>query len=379
MLKDLVVIELASVLAGPAVGMFFAELGATVIKVENPVSGGDVTRQWKLPQESAGGLSSYFCSVNWGKKSIGVDISSPEGKKIVHQLIRKADIVLTSYKKGSDEKLGMTYQDFTAINPNIIHGQIIGYSPEDERTAFDAILQAACGFTYMNGEKGGAPVKMPVALIDLLTAHQLKEGLLLALLKRERGEGGSHIYASLFESGIASLANQATNWLVAGHIPQRIGSEHPNIVPYGSIHMSNDDKEIVIAVGNNHQFTALTDLLGCDELAGDPQFSTNPQRVKHREELNVILRQRFRKYDGESLLQKMQQKGIPAEFVKNMSEVFEQPLAKNMILEGAEVETKVAGVRSIAFHSGESRVKKLSAPPQFGEHTEEVLGGLQRS
>jgi len=374
MLKDLVVIELASVLAGPAVGMFFAELGAIVIKVENPASGGDVTRQWKLPQESADGLSSYFCSVNWGKKSIAVDIASARGKEIVYKLIGKADIVLTSYKKGSDEKLGMTYQDFTAVNPNIIHGQIIGYSPEDERTAFDAILQAACGFTFMNGEKGGAPVKMPVALIDLLTAHQLKEGLLLALLKRERGEGGSHIYASLFESGIASLANQATNWLVAGHIPQRIGSEHPNIVPYGSIYMSKDDKEIVIAVGNNHQFAALTTLLGCVELAGDPQFATNPQRVKHREALNEILRKRFREYDGDPLLQKMQQKGIPVEFVKDMSEVFEQLLAKNMVLENTA--TNTAGVRSIAFHSGEAIKEKLIPPPQFGEHTDEVLGEM---
>ena len=335
--KGITVIELASVLAGPAVGMFFAELGATVIKVENPST-------------------------------------SEEGKQIVYKLIAKADVVLTSYKKGSAEKLGMSYADFQEVNPDIIHGRIIGYSPEDERVAFDAILQAACGFTYMNGEKNGAPVKMPVALMDLLTAHQLKEGLLLALLKRERGGGGSLITASLFKSGIAALANQATNWLQAGHIPQRIGSDHPNIVPYGTMFTTQDGQQLVIAVGNNRQFAGLCELLDAKDLAQNSRFADNPSRVKHREELLSLLRERFKDYSADFLLKGMRAQGIPGELVRDMQQVFEQDLAEEMVLR----EDSVAGVRSIAFEEDTAKPTNLSPPPGFGEHTEEVFMLLEK-
>lgn len=370
--SDLVVIELASVLAGPAVGMFFAELGATVIKVENPATGGDVTRQWRLADEAETDRTAYFCSVNWGKKSVAVDLASKEGKQIVYELVAKADVVISSYKKGSAEKLGMSYADFKQVNPDIIHGRIIGYSPEDEHVAFDAILQAACGFTYMNGESGGEPVKMPVALMDLLTAHQLKEGLLLALLKRAQGGGGSLITASLFQAGIASLANQATNWLQAGHIPQRIGSDHPNIVPYGTIFTTQDKQQMVIAVGNNRQFAALCELLDAKELPQDPRFAENPSRVKHREELLALLRERFKAYSADFLLNRMRELGIPGELVRDMQQVFEQNLAEKMVLRA----DPVAGVRSIAFADDTTGFIELSPPPKFGEHTEEILKSL---
>jgi len=367
--SDLVVIELASVLAGPAVGMFFAELGATVIKVENPATGGDVTRQWRLADEPETDRTAYFCSVNWGKKSVAVDLASKDGMQIVYELVAKADVVISSYKKGSAEKLGMSYADFKQVNPDIIHGRIIGYSPEDERVAFDAILQAACGFTYMNGEKGGEPVKMPVALMDLLTAHQLKEGLLLALLKRAQGGGGSLITASLFQAGIASLANQATNWLQAGYIPQRIGSDHPNIVPYGTIFTTQDEKQLVIAVGNNRQFAALCGLLDASELADNPRFAENPSRVKHRDELLELMRERFKTLPADILLKGMKELGIPGELVRDMQQVFQQDLAEEMVLRA----DSVAGVRSIAFASGLAEPVELNPPPKFGEHTEEIL------
>src|SRR6478609_11070071 len=171
MFADLKVLELASVLAGPSVGQFFAELGAEVIKVENLKSGGDVTRTWKVSGEKEGDLSAYFCSCNWGKKSIAVDLSSKEGKEIVQKLASKSDVVIASYKPGDAEKLGVAYEQLNNINPKLIYGQITGYGSDNNRVGYDAVIQAESGFMDMNGERGGDPLKMPVALIDVLAAH----------------------------------------------------------------------------------------------------------------------------------------------------------------------------------------------------------------
>lgn len=268
MYNDLVVIELASVLAGPAVGMFFAELGARVIKVENSETMGDVTRSWRLssePKESD--ISSYFSSVNWGKQSIAVNATVPEGRRIVYDLVRNADIVIASYKPGDDKKLALDYDTLSGINSQLIYGHVTGYGKEDPRAGYDAILQAASGFTYLNSAPEGSPVKMPIALIDLLAAHQLKEALLLALIRRMESGGGAYIHTSLLQSGIASLANQAANWLVAGHIPERSGSDHPNIVPYGGTFKTRDERDVMLGVGNDQQFRKLCAVLGRPELA----------------------------------------------------------------------------------------------------------------
>lgn len=227
-LAGLKVIELANVLAGPSIGTFLAELGAKVIKVENISTEGDVTRKWKLPKESEStDISGYFSCVNWGKTSLALDLTAPEGLKIIHDLTKTSDIVLASYKPGDAEKLNVDYATLKNIQERIIYAHITGYGLQNPRAGFDAIVQAESGFTYMNGERGGPPVKMPVALMDVLTAHQIKEAILLALLHREKTGKGQFIDASLFQSGVASLVNQATNWLVGKAIPERIGSDHP--------------------------------------------------------------------------------------------------------------------------------------------------------
>ena len=255
LLKDIVVLELANILAGPMTGMFLAELGARVIKVENPHTGGDPTRAWKLPSEPVDSdVSSYFACTNWGKESIAVDLATSGGRELVHELARRCDIVLQSFKPGDDVKLGLDYPTLRPLRPEMIYGQITAYGPEDPRPGFDAIIQAESGFTYLNGDPDGPPTKMPVALVDLLLAHQLKEALLLAILKRERTGEGSFISTSLLKAATASLANQATNWLVADQIPQRMGSEHPNIAPYGTLYRTLDEREVVIAVGTDRQF-----------------------------------------------------------------------------------------------------------------------------
>lgn len=373
--SNLLVLELASVLAGPAVGMFFAELGATVIKVENPAGGGDVTRSWKLPGEAAeSDVSAYFSSVNWGKRSIALDLTAPEGRAVVFDLARRADIVIASYKPGDDRKLGLDYPALAEINPRLIYGQISGYGADDPRTGYDAILQAACGFTYMNGEAGGQPVKMPVALIDLLAAHQLKEALLVGLIRRLTTGGGSAAHVSLLQAGIASLANQAANWLVAGHVPERLGSEHPNIVPYGSIYRTADDREIVLGVGNDAQFRRLCRVLGRPELSEKPSFATNPQRVKNRQRLHTELAAAIGEFSRDELIRRLNEQKVPAGGILSMPEVFQQPGGEALLMQGKNGAVKgMVGLRTLAFQSSALTGRiDLSPPPHLGEHAGEI-------
>lgn len=375
-LSGIKVLELASVLAGPSVGMFFAELGATVIKVENVTTQGDVTRNWKLPKEPADtDISGYFSSVNWGKSSFAVDLCKPQGLEIIYKLAAICDIVLVSYKPGDAEKLKVDYPTLQKLNQKIIYSHLTGYGLKNRRAGFDAIIQAECGFTYMNGEADGPPTKMPVALMDILAAHHLKEAILLALLYRERTGKGQYIEASLFRAGISSLANQATNWLVGNSIPQRLGSDHPNIVPYGTIYNTADGKGIVIAVGTDKQYRELISALGKPELATDIRFARNQDRVINKAEINGIIQKLVGEYKREEILKILEEKSIPAGGVFNMQEVFEVPESEEMLLEGSyETGMKISGVRSVAFSTTDPMsVSKLTPPPHYGQHTREIL------
>jgi len=344
--RDLKVIELASVLAGPSVGQFFAELGARVIKIENPKSGGDVTRSWKLPKEDqSSAQSAYFLSVNWGKEHLFLDLGLEDDYAQVLGLIKQADVVIASYKPGDANKLKVAYAQLKAINPKLIYASITGYGNDNPRAGYDAIVQAESGFMYMNGHPGNPPTKMPVALIDVLTAHQLKEGILLALLKREQTGNGSQVKVSLFETGVASLTNQALNWLHAGHVPQQLGSEHPNIAPYGTVFYSKDDKPLVLAIGTDRQFAGLCDVLGIAETARDELFNQNRLRVINRHDLNAKLSSAIGKWTRQALLAELYKSHIPAGAVNNMQDLFEIPLAKAMVLDSDEG----PGLKQVAF------------------------------
>ena len=354
--QNLKIVELASVLAGPAVGMFFAELGAEVIKIENKTTDGDVTRSWQLPNEQVNvdenGISdsAYFHSVNYGKKHYFLDSQSVTDREKVYDILRGCDVVISNFKKSSAEKMGMDYETIKAMTPSVIYAQIYGFDEEDETPAFDVVLQAEAGFMYMNGEKGGNAVKMPVALIDLLAAHQLKEGILVAMLKRERTGEGSFVSTSLYESAVASLANQATNWLMVGHIPQRIGSEHPNIAPYGDSFFTSDNKYVVLACGTEKQWLSLCKVLNLDLLIEDKRFKTNALRVKNRAELYSILRGVMELYRRDELIDLLKKHQIPVGAIRNMPEVFENKTAQAMILEGTPHETVVTKcVKTVAF------------------------------
>jgi crotonobetainyl-CoA:carnitine CoA-transferase CaiB-like acyl-CoA transferase len=335
--KNLKVIELASVLAGPAVGMFFAELGAEVLKIENKKTGGDVTRSWKLPSESPTALdSAYFHAVNYGKTHYFLDLQLDTDKEKVLHLVKNADIVVANFKKSSAIALGMDAETLRALNPTLIYASIHGFEEDDDLPAFDVVLQAETGFMYMSGERGRAPVKMPVALIDLLAAHQLKAGILTALLERTRTGKGSTVTVSLYESAVASLANQATNWLMADKIPQRIGSEHPNIAPYGDIVSLKNGTDIVLAVGTEKQWQLLCKVLNDNDLYYDERFKNNVLRVQNRVEMMAILRAKMQDLDAATVLDLLKKNKVPAGAVLNMQQVFEHPQAQKMILTDAE-------------------------------------------
>ncbi|MGC4023546.1 MAG: CoA transferase [Cyclobacteriaceae bacterium] len=370
MLNDLRVLELASVLAGPSVGQFFAELGAEVIKIENPKIGGDVTRSWKTADEPTDDRSAYFCSCNWGKKSVALDLTLEKDLSIVKKIATKCDVVIASYKPGDAEKLGVSYQQLKTYNTRLIYGQITGYGADDNRVGYDAVIQAEAGFMDLNGEKEGPPTKMPVALIDILAAHQLKEGLLLALLKKAKTGEGSFVEVSLIQTAVSSLANQATNWLVGKKMPTRQGSAHPNIAPYGDAFVTQDSKRILLAVGSDKQFEELMKIL---DLHVPMEFVKNQQRVAHRKELNKLLAEKIMNINSVILIEKLHSKKIPAGFIQNMKDVFEIIQAKQILLD----QNELMGVRNFIAKDDNDIVKtKLLPPPHLGEHTEEIISSL---
>lgn len=363
--ENMLVLELASVLAGPSVGQFFAELGARVTKIENAATHGDVTRRWKVSSEQADtDTPAYFCAANWGKQSLPLDLTKQDDLKRLYELVEQADVIIASYKPGDAEKLKIDFSTLSSINPRLIYGHITGYGPDDARAGYDAVVQAESGFMYLNGEPDGAPTKMPVALMDILTAHQLKEGLLVALLHRERTGKGQLVQVSLLEAAVSALANQATGYLVAGHNPQRLGSEHPSIVPYGSAYTTKDGKQLVLAIGDDRQFRKLCTALGAPEIADNPNYSTNYYRVQYRLEINELLRSLIIQQEREPLLQKLHQQHVPAGAVNTIPQVFELPQARNVLLHYPEVKP---GIRQVAFElAGQERIK-LTPPPGYNE------------
>lgn len=370
--KNLRVIELANVLAGPSVGQFFAELGAEVIKIENPKTKGDVTRSWKLRSEdSESSISAYFSAANSGKKSIALDLWNTEDLSILNKLIAKSDIVIASYKARDAEKLKVDYQSLQSINPKIIYGQITGYGDGDERVGYDAIIQAESGFMSMNGEPGGNSLKMPVALVDVLAAHHLKEAILLAYINLLKTNEGSKVSVSLLESAIASLANQATNYLIAGHIPQKMGAEHPNIAPYGTVLETIDNKEILLAVGTDPQFQKLCRVLEIPEILEDERFKTNTLRVENRKTLNQILLGKAKIFPSDVLVQNLKAAQIPAGKLQSVAEALQGKDAEKMIFKSAEMSVGLRNFVGDLSFTGKS--SHLAPPPKFDQHRDEIL------
>lgn len=347
-LSHLTVVEFASVLAGPLTGSFLAELGATVFKIENKKAGGDVTRNWRSKGETKVGTSAYYASANTYKKVVFLDLTNPTEKEEALELVKNADIVLTNFKQGSDSKLGLSFADFKAINPNIIHGQISGFANEQGRAAYDVVLQAETGFMSMNGQPGSLPTKMPVALIDILAAHQLKEGLLLALLKHQK-KSAQHVLVNLEQAAISALANQASNWLMNGQVAKQLGSLHPNIAPYGETFLCADNKYVVLAIGSNKQFNALCHILNLSDIANNNDYLENQDRVKNRNELQKTLAVAFKSQSSSEVIEKCNAHNIPIGLVKTIDEVLTSPAGQDMTITEKNNNEILKKVKNVAF------------------------------
>ena len=383
-MANMKVLELANVLAGPTVCQFLAELGADVVKIENITTKGDVTRTWRLANDTNDStVTAYFSCCNLGKRSVALDLRDPRGLAVIHDMVKDADVVVASYKPGDAEKLRVDYETLSKIKPSLVYAQITGYGLDDERAGYDAVVQAESGFQYMNGEAHPSPpTKMPVALIDLLAAHQIKEGILASLWKRERdgGHTGNFVSVSLMAAGVSALANQATGYLRTNSVPQRIGSDHPSICPYGTVFECRDGRLITLAIGSDKQFASLCTVLGHPAIAMDMKFQTNPDRVTHREECKALIRDLILSFDRSTLLEELSDNAVPAGGVNDMSDVFLQPQAERLVVR--DESGMAMGVRQVAFEglseigSGDGSSSTLGAllpPPEYGEHTREVL------
>ena len=348
MMKNLKIIEISSVLAGPSVGMFFAELGSEVIKIENKLSNGDITRKWHQTIEDSDKQSAYFSSANWGKKHIFLDFNNSSDKKKLINLVKAADILITNFKHGDAEKFNLTFKFCKSINQKIIYAKIEGFKTNPHRVAFDAIIQAETGFMSINGESGEQGVKMPVAMMDILAAHQLKEGILIALLKRKENSKAYCVSTTLEETGYASLANQASNYLMTNVVPRKMGSLHPNIAPYGEKVITKDKESFLLAIGTDKQFLKFSSYIGLSEKSMS-EYKNNKKRVLNRKNLIKKIQKRVSQISAIEFSSNCIKLNIPIGKINTIENAFKSTAAQNMILKenvNGQITKRVA---SIAF------------------------------
>ena len=375
-LSHLRVLDLSRILAGPWATQSLADLGADVIKVERPGTGDD-TREWGPPylnDDSA--RSAYFCSVNRNKRSLALDLSKPEGAKILRQIACESHVVVENFKQGALAKYGLDYETLRADNPALVYCSITGFGqegPEASRAGYDFMIQGMAGLMSVTGEPGGMPMKVGVALSDVLTGLNASVGILAALNHAERTGQGQSIDISLFDVTVASLANQAANYLFSEEAPARLGNAHPNIVPYQAFEAA--DGHLILAVGNDAQFKRFCLLAGMSEFSEDVRFATNDARVRNRDELVPQVAAALRSRTVSDWLAALQEQGIPAGPINDIAEAFSEPQAVFRDLatqieddEGVEVPTVRSPLR-LSLTPPSLRI----APPRIGQHTDEIL------
>ncbi len=319
-LEDIVVADFSRVLAGPYATMMLADFGAEVIKIERPGTGDD-TRQWGPPYDSTG-VATYFNSVNRNKRSVALDLGSTEGREQARELIRRADIVVENFRPGTMEKLGLGYDDVRAIRPDVIYCSITGFGHGGGAAlpGYDLLVQAVGGLMSVTGTEPGDPTKAGVALVDVLAGMHALSGILVALAHRDRTGEGQRVDTNLFSVLLSSMVNQASGYLGAGVVPGIMGNRHPSITPYQTFDTA--DRPIAIAVGNDKQFRAFAAVIGSPELADDPRFSTNPQRVAHRDVLCPLIEAALKAKGADHWYHELTAVGVPAGPINDLSEAF---------------------------------------------------------
>jgi crotonobetainyl-CoA:carnitine CoA-transferase CaiB-like acyl-CoA transferase len=379
-LSHIRVLDLSRVLAGPWSTQILADLGAEVIKVENPV-GGDDTRHWGPPfmADAEGNPteeSAYFLCTNRGKQSVRIDIRTPEGQEQVRALAREVDVLVENFKVGGLAKYGLDYESLTAENPRLVYCSITGFGqtgPYAARPGYDFLIQAMGGLMSITGApeaEGGEPQKVGVALSDIMTGLYATIGILAALSEREQSGQGQYVDLALLDVTAATLANQATNHLVGGQVPQRLGNAHPNIVPYQAF--ATADGHCIIAVGNDLQFRNLVNVLGLEELGADSRFATNKARVEHREILAPLLQEKLRERSRDEWLAALESAGVPAGPINNIDEVFSNPQvqARGMRVNLPHPLNPGLELPGNPIKLSRTPVEYRQPPPMLGEHDE---------
>ncbi|TDK60666.1 CoA transferase [Bacillus salipaludis] len=372
-LEGIKVLDLTRVLAGPYCTMILADLGADVIKVEAP-GGSDETRGWGPPFQN--GVSAYYLCANRNKRSLTVDLKTEEGRDIVRELAKEADVLIHNFKSGSMEKWLLDYDSLKENNPKLVFCSITGFGesgPYRHLPGYDYIIQGMSGLMSITGDQDSSPFKIGVAMVDILTGLYSAISIEAALLERERSGKGQKIDMSLMDAAVSSLANVASNYLISGNVPQRLGNDHPNIVPY-SIFKAMDG-EIIIAVGNNRQFTTLCEVMKIPEIAKDEKYRTNEARVENRIELTNILENQLQLKSSEFWMELFSKNNIPCGPIQTMDQVFNHPqvIERDMVVQVNHPEAGSVKLVGSPIKLSRTATKVERHPPMPGEHTIEIL------
>jgi crotonobetainyl-CoA:carnitine CoA-transferase CaiB-like acyl-CoA transferase len=384
------VLDLSRVLAGPWATQTLADLGAEVIKIERPGVGDD-TRLWGPPfattREGERGDAAYFFCANRGKKSVALDMATPEGAQAIRQLAKTCDVVVENFKVGGLKKYGLDYDSLIQLNPRLVYCSITGFGqtgPDAHRAGYDYMIQAMGGLMSITGQPDGAagaePMKVGVAVVDLFTGLYASNAIMAALMHARATGEGQHIDLALFDVQAAMLANQATNYFVSGRAPTRMGNAHPNLAPYQPFPCS--DGMVVIAVGNDGQFRNLAKALGVEPMGHNPRFVTNALRVENRIELSASLSALTASFSMKGLMSALEAAGVPCGPVNTVDQVFDEPQAlyRGLTIEQSRDDLRQS-IRTVAspIRLSKTPVTYDAPPPRLGQHTDEVLTALKAS
>ena len=375
-LDGITVVDLSRILAGPYCTMTLGDLGARVIKIEEPGKGDD-TRTWGPP--FWGGISCYYLSVNRNKESVTLDLKSAGGREVLWRLIDKADVLVENFRPGTLERLGFSYEECSRHNPRLIYASVSGYGvtgPEASRAGYDLIAQGEGGVMSLTGEPDGTPMKAGVSQADIVAGMWTLSGILAALVARSSSGKGQRVDASLLDGQIGLLAYYTANHWAEGAHPERLGNRHPNLTPYGTFPCK--DAWITIGAGNDALFSKLCAALGEPALGADARFATNPARLAHRAELENALAQLTKPRDADALLETLRKAGVPAGRVRTVPEALAAPqtLAREMVVDLPHPSIPGFKVAGIPVKLSDTPGRPRTAPPALGEHTDRVLEEL---
>jgi crotonobetainyl-CoA:carnitine CoA-transferase CaiB-like acyl-CoA transferase len=382
-LKDIKVIDLSRILAGPWASQMLADMGAEVIKVERPIKGDD-TRFWGPPfikkaTKEQPPQAAYFHCANRNKQSIAIDIAQKQGQQVIKDLIAQADVLIENYKVGGLAKYGLDYNSVRTINPRLVYCSISGFGqsgPNAHKAGYDGMIQGEGGLMSLTGEPEGTPMKVGVALVDIMTGLYSGNAILAALMARQHTNEGQHIDIALLDVQAAALANQGMNYLATGKNPPRSGNGHPNIVPYQTF--ATQDGSIILAIGNDSQFAKFCQVAQCESIAEDPWFATNAQRVIHREKLLPILAGKLASHTSQWWIKQLESVSVPCGPVNTLEQVFNHPQIKHreMVKQVANQHGELIDTVASPINLSATPLQYKSASPDLGQHSYQVLSKM---